>query len=202
MTPGTRVGQYEIVGPLGAGGMGEVYRARDVRLGREVAIKMLPPKVAADQSRRDRFEREARHVAGLNHPNILVLYDIGTVDEMHSWRPSWSMATRCATCRCPPRKSLDVAAQIADALAAAHASGVTHRDLKPDNVMVSRDGRAKLLDFGIAKASAAGSDVDGGPDRCRLGRRTARIHGTGASSGRGFDHRTDIFAFGAVLYDF
>ena len=153
MAAGTKLGVYELVSPLGSGGMGEVYRARDTRLGRDVAVKVLPTDVASDVSRRDRFEREARNVAALNHPNILALYDIGNQDGTTFMVTELVEGESLRHAALTPRKILDVAAQIADGLAAAHAAGITHRDLKPDNVMVTRDGRAKILDFGVAKAT-------------------------------------------------
>jgi serine/threonine protein kinase/Tol biopolymer transport system component len=202
VTPGTRIGQYEIVGPLGAGGMGEVYRARDTRLGREVALKVLPSDLAADRARRDRFEHEARHVAALNHPNILVLYDIGTDGDVAFMATELVDGESLRAVAFSPRKTIEVAAQIADALAAAHAAGVTHRDLKPDNVMVTRDGRAKLLDFGIAKTSRAGAaDMTVGQTDVGSVVGTAGYMAPEQVRGATIDHRTDIFAFGAVLYE-
>jgi serine/threonine protein kinase len=202
MTPGTRIGQYEIVGALGAGGMGEVYRARDTRLGREVALKVLPSELAADRARRDRFEHEARHVAALNHPNILVLYDIGTDGNVAFMATELVDGESLRALPLSPRKAIDVAAQIADALAAAHASGVTHRDLKPENVMVTRDGRAKLLDFGIAKTTRTGpTDLTMGQTDAGSVIGTAGYMAPEQVRGAVIDHRTDIFAFGAVLYE-
>src|SRR5260221_9101469 len=154
--PGTKLGPYEIVAPLGAGGMGEVYKARDQRLGRDVAIKVLPPAFSNDSERLRRFEQEARAAAALNHPNILVLYDVGqhdgysyivsellhgdTLREAGSW---------------PVRKAIDFAIQIARGLAAPHQAGIGHRDLKPENIFVTTDGRVKILDFGLAKLAEA-----------------------------------------------
>src|SRR4029077_21065945 len=155
LTSSTKLGPYEIQSPIGAGGMGEVYRARDPRLGRDVAVKVLPVSFAADTERLRRFEQEARAVAALNHPNILAIYDIGTregapfiVSEMLEGE---SLRKRLAGAAWPVRKAIKYAVQIAQGLAAAHEKGIVHRDLKPENVFVTRDGRVKILDFGLAK---------------------------------------------------
>ena len=154
LPPSTRLGTYEIIAPLGAGGMGEVYRARDTRLGREVALKLLPAGIARDPGRLARFEREARIVAGLNHPNIVVLHSIeddGQVRfltmELVEGRDLTSLV---AAGGLPLAQVLDVAIELSDALVAAHEKGVVHRDLKPANVMLTRDGRVNVLDFGLA----------------------------------------------------
>ena len=152
---GTRLGPYEIVAPLGAGGMGEVYRARDARLGRDVAIKVLPPALAADADRLRRFEKEARAASALNHPNIVTIYDAGTMDGI-SWIAmehieGQNLRTLLILGALTPKKRLSYAAQIAEGLSKAHESGIVHRDLKPENVMVTRDGAVKILDFGLAK---------------------------------------------------
>ena len=148
------MGVYALIAPLGAGGMGEVYRARDTRLGRDVALKVLPPDLAADPSSLARFEQEARHVAALNHPNIISLFDIGTQDGVAYMVTELVDGVTLRAASLPVRKVTEIGAQIADALAAAHAAGVMHRDIKPDNVMVTRQGRVKVLDFGVAKVSA------------------------------------------------
>src|ERR1700726_4443383 len=164
LSSGTRLGVYEVLAPLGAGGMGEVWRARDTRLGREVAIKILPADVASDPGRLKRFEKEARSASALNHPNIVTIYDVGTSDSI-----SWIAMERVEgkTLRevlfggaLPIKKLLPIAAQIADGLAKAHEAGIVHRDLKPENVMVTKDGLVKILDFGLAKLTQIGSGSD------------------------------------------
>jgi len=155
LTPGTRLGSYEIVSPLGAGGMGEVYRARDTRLDRDVAVKVLPDAVAADPDRLRRFEQEARAVAALNHPNILALFDIGehggtrfVVTELLEGE---TIREKLAGGALSIRRAIDLALQIANGLGAAHDKGIVHRDIKPENLFVTRDGRIKILDFGLVK---------------------------------------------------
>ena len=154
LSPGTRRGPYEIIGPLGVGGMGEVYRARDTRLERSVAVKILPEHLAADPAFKARFEREARAVSALSHPHICTLHDIGEQAGMlflvMEHLEGETLASRLTRGPMPPDETLQVATQICEALALAHRHGVIHRDLKPGNVMLTRTG-AKLLDFGLAK---------------------------------------------------
>src|SRR5262245_45327782 len=165
LQPGSRLGPYEIMGLLGSGGIGEVYRARDPRLGREVAIKVLPGDVIDGRDLR-RFEQEARAASALNHPNVLDVHDVGT----HEGAPyvvselleGHTLEARLEGGALPVRKALDFARQIAGGLAAAHDKGIVHRDLKPSNIFITEDGRAKILDFGLAKVTGPEPD---GPDR-------------------------------------
>src|SRR5206468_2791439 len=164
LTSGTRLGNYEIVAPLGAGGMGEVYRARDLRLGREVALKVLPADVASDTRRLARFELEARTVAGLNHPNIVTLFSVEDEDSTRFLTmelvEGQSLDRHVAPDGLPVARVVELGIALADALAAAHEKGVVHRDLKPANVMLTREGRVKVLDFGLAKLEAPNSELD------------------------------------------
>src|ERR1700758_1850639 len=157
LTTGTKLGPYEIVSPLGAGGMGEVYRARDTRLDRTVAVKILPKHLSDQPEARERFEREARAVSSLNHANICQLYDVGQQDGLHymviEYLDGETLATRLTKGALPLEQVLRYGAEIADGLDKAHRSGVIHRDLKPGNIMLTRSG-AKLMDFGLAKTSA------------------------------------------------
>ena len=161
---GTRLGPYEILAPIGAGGMGEVYRAHDARLGRDVAIKVLPRGLAADPDALARFEREARAIAAINHPNILALHDIGTADgvahAVMELLEGETLRKRLVSGAVPPRKALEWAGQLARGLAAAHDRGIVHRDLKPENVFLTHDGRLKILDFGVARRQELTPEVD------------------------------------------
>src|SRR5271169_1803817 len=157
LSPGTKLGPYEVIGPLGAGGMGEVYRARDTRLERTVAIKILPAQLSADPGRKQRFEREAKTISGLNHPNICVLHDVGSQDGVDylvmECVEGATLAKRLGKGPLPAEQALKYGAQIADGLDKAQRSGVVHRELKPANIMLTPTG-AKLLDFGLAKPVA------------------------------------------------
>jgi len=152
---GTKLGPYEVSAPIGAGGMGEVYRARDTRLGRDVALKVLPESFSADGDRLRRFEQEARSVAALNHPNILSVHDIGTQDGTHymvtELLQGATLREKLIDGPITARRTIEFAIQVAQGLAAAHDKGIVHRDLKPDNLFLTKESRAKILDFGLAK---------------------------------------------------
>src|ERR1700690_844416 len=210
LSSGTKLGPYEILTPLGAGGMGEVYRARDTRLGREVALKILPHSFASDPDRLRRFEQEARAVAALNHPNILAIHDIGEqagapfiVSELLE---GTSLRSELENGALSARKAADYAVQIAHGLAAAHDKGIIHRDLKPENIFVTREGRVKILDFGLAKLAPVAKDagaltLTSSPTEAGVGMGTAGYMAPEQVRGAAVDSRTDIFAFGAVLYE-
>src|SRR5213592_4330180 len=212
ITPSTKLGPYEIVAPLGAGGMGEVYRARDTRLGRDVAVKVLPSSFSADSDRLHRFEQEACAASALNHPNILIVHDIGTHDGspyiVSELLEGETLRQRMSGAALAQRRVTDYASQIAHGLAAAHEKGIVHRDLKPDNIFITKDGRVKILDFGIAKLT----QPDGSLSQTEIPTRRVDtdpgvVMGTvGYMSpeqvkGRPVDHRSDIFSFGAILYE-
>src|SRR6202795_4261750 len=164
---GSRLGPYEILSPLGAGGMGEVYRARDPRLGRDVAIKVLPSSFSADPDRLRRFEQEARAAGILNHPNITAVHDIGTHDGalyvVSELLEGETLRTALSGGKLPQRKAIDYALQVANGLAAAHEKGIVHRDLKPENLFVLKDGRVKILDFGLAKLTQTEAPIADSP---------------------------------------
>ena len=208
LSAGTRLGPYEILSPIGAGGMGEVYRAHDTRLNRDVAIKILPAGFAVDPDRRARFEREAQAVASLSHPNVLAIHDTGVHDGqmfvVTELLVGETLAERLKAGALPVRKALDTAAQIARGLAAAHDKQVIHRDLKPENLFLLRDGRVKILDFGLARhlpsASGATETVAAGTDPgVVMG--TVGYMAPEQVRGEVVDARADLFAFGAVLYE-
>lgn len=208
LVPGTRLGPYEIVSAIGAGGMGEVCRARDTRLDRDVAIKVLPEAFAQDADRMSRFEREAKAVAALSHPNILAIHDSGThAGQMYvvtELLEGETLRARVQKGPMPVRKATEIAGQIARGLAAAHDKGIIHRDLKPENVFLLADGQVKILDFGIAKAVPIGS---GGTETVASLSGPGVVMGTAGYMapeqvrGQATDARTDLFAFGAVLYE-
>src|SRR5712691_1714737 len=211
ISPGTRLGAYEVVTQLGAGGMGEVYRARDTRLGREVAVKVLPKELSQDVERLSRFEQEARAASALNHPNIVTVHDMGRADgvfyvamELVEGKTLRELSAGGAL---PVRKILSIAPQIADGLAKAHAGGIIHRDLKPENVMVSKDGFVKILDFGLAKLALPESGVSAMPTVDKPETRPGIVMGTlpymspEQASAQSLDFRTDQFSFGSILYE-
>jgi Tol biopolymer transport system component len=208
LSPGTSLGPYEVVAQIGAGGMGEVYRARDTDLGRDVAIKVLPAAYSADPDRLRRFEQEARAVGALNHPNVLAVYGFGKHDSapyvVSELLDGETLRDRLAAGAIPSRKAIDYSLQIAQGLAAAHEKGVVHRDLKPENVFVTRDGRVKLLDFGLAKLTHANGKNDTSvPTMTEPGVVMGTVGYMSPEQARGLaaDHRTDIFSFGTVLYE-
>jgi len=212
LAPGNRLGPYEILAPLGAGGMGEVFKARDTRLGRDVAVKVLPQAFASDPERLRRFELEARSTAALNHPNILAIFDIGThegqayiVEELLEGE---SLRERLRGEALPAGKAVEYGLQIASGLAAAHGRGIVHRDLKPENLFITKDGHVKILDFGLAKLLpepskpelAAASTVTHTTEPGML-MGTVAYMSPEQVRGQAVDHRSDIFSFGCVLYE-
>jgi hypothetical protein len=211
LTSGTKLGPYEIVSLLGAGGMGEVYRARDTRLGRDVAIKVLPERLAHDADRLRRFEQEARTIAALNHPNILGIHDIGTHDGapflVSEFLEGQTLRDKLVSGPMPVRRAIEYALGIAQGLAAAHEKGIVHRDLKPENVFVTRDGRIKVLDFGLAKLVRPEESRETAVTLTTPPTLPGMVLGTvGYMSpeqvrGEPIDPRSDIFSFGAVLYE-
>ena len=216
LAAGTKLGPYEIVGPLGAGGMGEVYRARDARLSRDVAVKVLPASFVADPERLRRFEQEARATGQLNHPNILAVFDTGTHDGapyvVEELLEGETLREKMSGARLPVRKVVEYARQIAHGLAAAHQKGIVHRDLKPENLFVTGDGRVKILDFGLAKLTRP---EESGPGANAALTAMPTQTGTGAGvvlgtagymspeqvRGLPADQRSDIFSFGCILYE-
>jgi serine/threonine protein kinase/Tol biopolymer transport system component len=211
ITPGTKLGDYEVKSLLGSGGMGEVYRARDSRLGRDVAIKVLPSFLSADSDRLRRFEQEARAAAALNHPNILAVFQMGTyqgapylVSELLEGE---TLREQLKRGRLAVRKAIDYGVQIARGLAAAHEKGIVHRDLKPENLFVTKDGRVKILDFGLAKLTQPQAGSDNSALTLTKGTEAGAVMGTAGYMapeqvrGHTADHRADIFAFGAILYE-
>src|SRR6202041_2310865 len=212
LASGTKLGPYEVVSLLGSGGMGEVYRARDSRLRREVAIKILPQALSLDADRMRRFEQEALATAALNHPNILAVFDIGTSDGspyvVSELLEGETLRDRLRSGSIAMRKALDYAMQIAQGLAAAHEKGIIHRDLKPENLFLTKDGRLKILDFGLAKLTQV--DPGSNPSMATVthgGTEAGVVMGTAGYMspeqvrGTAVDPRSDIFSFGAILYE-
>ena len=209
LPPGDQLGRYEIVDLLGEGSMGEVYRARDLRLGRDVALKVLRPELAADPERLGRFEREARAASALNHPNVVSLFDVGE----HEGAPylvtelleGETLRDRCGRGRIPLSEALSIAAQIVEGLDAAHSKGIVHRDLKPENVFLLPGGRVKVLDFGLAKL-LEGEDGTG-PGENIVVTTAGTVLGTveymapEQMRGQAADHRADLYSLGAVIFE-
>jgi len=210
--PGTRFGPYEILAPLGAGGMGEVYRARDTRLGRSVALKLLPAELARDPQRVSRFEREARSASALSHAHVVAVYDVGREGEesylVTEIVEGGNLRELLERGPLSVRRAMDIAIQIASGLAAAHEQGIVHRDLKPENILLTKQGDAKIGDFGLAKLIEPADDSSSRmPTSDRLETSAGIVMGTVAymspeqASGRSVDFRSDQFAFGAILYE-
>ena len=213
LSAGTRLGPYEILAPIGAGGMGEVYRALDPRIGRDVAIKVLPASFSTDPERLRRFEQEARATGALNHPNILSIYDVGKADDspylVCELLEGQTLREKLRGAAVPKRKAIEYALQVSLGLAAAHNKGIIHRDLKPENLFVTTDGRVKILDFGLAKLTQPEPQKDGQSklDTAIAESQPGTVLGTiGYMSpeqvrGQVSDHRSDIFSLGAILYE-
>src|SRR5579864_6725078 len=214
LAPATRLGSYEIVAPLGSGGMGEVYRARDLKLNRDVALKVLPDAFASDPERLARFEREAHTLAALNHPNIAAIYGVeesgGVRALVMELVEGETLAERITAGPVPISEALAIARQIAVALEAAHEHGIIHRDLKPANVKATPEGVVKVLDFGLAKIAeenAASGNPSLSPTMTFQATRAGVILGTAAymspeqARGSAVDQRTDVWAFGVVLFE-
>jgi serine/threonine protein kinase len=211
LAAGTKFGSYEILGLLGAGGMGEVYRARDPALKREIAIKVLPSFVSRDPDRLQRFEQEAQAAAALDHPNILAVHQFGAFDGspylISELLVGESLRQVLQRGPLPFRKAIDYGIQIAHGMAAAHDHGIVHRDLKPENLFITKDGRVKILDFGLAKLKQPQQESDGSAPTLTAGTDPGMVMGTAGYMspeqvrGQAVDQRTDIFAFGAILYE-
>jgi predicted ATPase/serine/threonine protein kinase len=210
LPPNTKLGPYEIIAPLGVGGMGEVYRARDARLDRTIAIKILPPALSADRDRLHRFEQEARSASALNHPNIITIHDLGTDGSIHyiamELVEGKTLRELLVAGPLPLQKTIEIAAQVAEGLTKAHEAGIAHRDLKPENLMISKDGFVKILDFGVAKltpTSAEPSEISPTAWQTRPGMilGTVQYMSPEQANGGQLDFRSDQFSFGLVLYE-
>ena len=212
LAPGDQLGPYEIIAPLGSGGMGEVYRARDTRLRREVALKLLPDAAAHDADSLHRFDRETRAVATLNHPNILAIHDTGSYHSVPyavtELLEGETLADRLRSGPLHAQKAVEVASQIAEGLAAAHDKGIIHRDIKPDNIFLTNEGRTKILDFGIARIEQP-ARTSGLSDTITGGRGSSSQFLVGTAGymspeqvrGKQIDGRTDIFSLGATFFE-
>jgi len=212
LTPGTKLGPYEVGAPLGAGGMGEVYRAHDARLARQVAIKVLPEGLAKDSDRLQRFEQEARTLGALNHPNLLAVFDVGATDGLKylvaELLEGKTLRERLNEGLLPQRKVIEYGSKVANGMAAAHDKGIVHRDLKPENVFVTKDEQVKILDFGLAKYAEDAKDAEAtalsnGPGATAPGTVMGTVGYMSPEQVRGevADSRSDIFSFGAMLYE-
>src|SRR5262249_15513705 len=212
-TSGRSFGPYQIVCPLGAGGMGEVYRARDSRLGREVGIKVLRASFSTDSERLRRFEQEARAASALNHPNIMTVHEIGNIDGLHFMATEFvvgqTLRQLITKVEMEIGEALTISIQTADALAAAHATGIVHRDIKPENIMVRPDGYVKVLDFGLAKLTESptpdsepeAATTVGGETKPGVIMGTVKYMSPEQARGIKVDARTDIFSLGVVTYE-
>jgi serine/threonine protein kinase len=208
---GRTIGHYEIIAKIGEGGMGAVYKARDIHLDRSVALKMLPGEWVANAERKRRFVLEAKAASALNHPNIITIYDIDVADGVDfiamEYVAGQTLADVIPSGGMAPARAIQFGAQIADALATAHQSGIVHRDLKPSNIMVTAQGRVKVLDFGLAKLIEPGSGAGAPTQTAAIYTREGTILGTASymapeqAEGRTIDQRADVFSFGAVLYE-
>ncbi|MGB6251454.1 MAG: serine/threonine-protein kinase, partial [Terriglobales bacterium] len=211
LTPGTKLGPYEIQSLIGSGGMGEVYRAHDSRLNRTVAIKVLPTSYSADAERLQRFVQEARAAAALNHPNILSIFDIGEASGapyiVSELLEGQTLRERIRSGPLSSRKAIDYALQVARGLAAAHEKGIVHRDLKPENLFLTHDDRVKILDFGLAKLTRPENEAGADAATVQVNTEPGQIMGTAGYMspeqvrGKPADHRSDIFSFGSILYE-
>ena len=214
LSPGSKLAHYEILEPIGKGGMGEVYRAKDSKLGRDVAIKVLPDEFSRDKERLARFKREAKVLASLNHPNIAAIYGLEESERTHylvlELVEGETLAERISRGPIPADESREIAIKIAEALEAAHEQGIVHRDLKPANIKQTEDGKIKVLDFGLAKVfqeETSDADSSMSPTLTRDGTRVGVILGTASymspeqAKGKKVDKRADIWSFGVVLYE-
>src|SRR5687767_9542621 len=211
LSSGTRLGRYEIRAPLGKGGMGEVYRAHDPQLGRDVALKILPVDVASDAERMRRFAQEAKAASALNHPNILTIYEVGGADQARFIASEFvdgvTLRERLAGGPIELDEALEITLQTASALAAAHATGIVHRDVKPENLMIRRDGWVKVLDFGLAKVAPPAAELGDAPTQTGLATEAGVVMGTARymspeqACGLPVDARTDVWSLGVVLYE-
>ena len=214
LSAGTRLGPYEIVAPLGSGGMGEVYRARDAKLARDVALKIISPEFAHDVQRMARFQREAQVLASLNHTHIASIYGLEESGNIRALVMELvegpTLAERIRQGAIPIEDALPIAKQIAEALECAHERGIVHRDLKPANIKLTQDGNVKVLDFGLAKAlldESSSGDISNSPTLTMATTKAGLILGTAAymapeqAKGKSVDRRADIWSFGVVLYE-